>query len=166
MKDHAGSQTTLHLAERYRSGSIVQSSDLELGRGERNYLSGSTGIDAQLGKNWYGGAWGGFRAEEGHQTNASLGASLTFTPHEKAALTLAGVLDQTGNLETRLQLDVFKSKIDGVGTIADHKKDALVSLFVSYSTGSKPGMLDERFGAGQFNATPDPKVMAGIKIKF
>ena len=167
MKDHAGSQTTLHLAERYRTGNLIQSLDLEAGGGERNYLSGTAGVDARLGQNVYGGAFGGFRVEEGRQTGASLGASLTFTPHEKAALTLAGVLDQTGSLETRLQLDVFKSKIAGVGDIADHKKDALVSLFLSYSTGAtNRGQLDERFGAPSTSTTPDPHVMAGIKIKF
>ena len=166
MRDHGGHQTTLHLAERYRTNNVVHSLDLEAGGGERNYLSGTTGIDVGLGKNLYGGAFGGFRAEEGHQTGAQLGASLTFTPNEKAALTLAGVIDQTGSLETRLQLDVFKSKISSVGALADHKKDALVSLFVSYSTGANKHQLDERFGAPSMSTTPDPRVMAGIKIKF
>lgn len=165
-RDAGGGQTTLHLGERYRSGNIVQSADLEAGRGERNYLNGTTGLDIGLGKGVYGGAFGGFRSEEGHQTGAQLGASLTFTPQEKAALTLAGILDETGALETRLQVDVFKSKISGVGDIADHKKDALVSLFVSYSTGSNRHMLDQRFGAPTVSTNPDPHVTAGIKIKF
>ncbi len=165
-RDAGGGQTTLHLGERYRSGNIVQSADLEAGRGERNYIQGTTGLDIGLGKGVYGGAFGGFRSEEGHQTGAQLGASLTFTPQEKAALTLAGILDETGALETRLQVDVFKSKISGVGDIADHKKDALVSLFVSYSTGSNRHMLDQRFGAPTVSTNPDPHVTAGIKIKF
>jgi hypothetical protein len=159
-------QTTMHLSERYQSGNLVQSADLEAGRGAHDYLSATTGLDAKLAPNLYGGAFGGFRAEDGHQTAAQLGASLTFTPNEKAALTLAGILDQSGNLETRLQLDVFKSKIGSVGDLAGHKKDALVSLFVSYSTGANRHMLDERFGAPTMSTTPDPHVMAGIKIKF
>lgn len=166
MRDQGGHQTTLRFGERYRTGNLVQSLDLEAGGGERNYLSGTTGMDVGLGKGLYGGAFGGFRTEEGKQTEAQLGASLTFTPNEKTALTLAGVLDQTGSLETRLQFDVFKSKISSVGDLADHKKDALVSLFVSYSTGANRGQLDERFGAPSMSMTPDPKVMAGIKIKF
>lgn len=164
-RDAGGGQTTLRLGERYRSGNIVQSADLEAGRGERNYLSGTSGVDVGLGKGVYGGAFGGFRYEEGHQMGAQLGASLTFTPHEKAALTLAGILDETGALETRLQVDVFKSKIAGVGDIADHKKDALLSLFVSYSTGASR-QLDQRFGAPTVSTSPDPHVTAGIKIKF
>jgi hypothetical protein len=159
-------QTTLHLGERYATGNLVQSFDLAAGRGERNYLSATTGVDAKLAPNLYGGAFGGFRAEDGHQTSGQVGASLSFTPHERAALTLAGILDQSGNLETRLQLDVFKSKIANVGDLAGHKRDALVSLFVSYSTGANRHMLDDRFGAPSVTTNVDPHVMAGIKIKF
>ena len=165
--DHGSSQTTLGLSERYRSGKVVEGLDLEAGKGERDYFKSTGSVDAQLGKNLYGGAFGSYQLEAGHQSTAQLGASLTFTPSEKTALTLAGVLDQTGALETRLQLDVFKSRISNVGDLADHKKDALVSLFVSYSMGGQHHMLDDRFGAPQVGVGGDAdKVMAGIRIKF
>ena len=169
-----GSQTTLALAEKYRSDKMVQSLSLDAGAGDRTYLGVTGSTDMQIGKGLYAGAWGSFRQEEGKQTTAQLGASLTFTPHEKAALTLAGVLDQNGAIETRLQLDIFKSKIAGVGTIADHKKDALVSLFLSYSqagrNGVMPGgMMDQRYGAPSMDfgrGAGEGQFTAGIKISF
>ncbi|MBA3541589.1 MAG: hypothetical protein H0T79_18390 [Deltaproteobacteria bacterium] len=169
--DHGAGQATLGLSEKYRSGKMVQGLDLTVGHGARDYASLTGSMDAKLGDKLYGGAWGSASVEHGKQGTAQLGASLTFTTSEKTALTLAGVLDHEGALETRLQLDVFKSKISGVGDIADHKKDALVSLFVSYSQGGggKSGMLDDRFGASQLGAgTPagSGQVMGGIRIKF
>jgi len=165
--DHGSSQTTLGLSERYRSGNLVHGLDLEAGKGERDYFKSTGSLDAQLGKNLYGGAFGSYQLEAGHQASSQFGASLTFTPSEKTALTLAGVLDQSGALETRLQFDVFKSRISNVGDLADHKKDALVSLFVSYSTGGQGRMLDDRFGAPQVGTGSEgDKVMAGIRIKF
>lgn len=164
-RDSGSSQTSLSLTERYRTSTVAQSFGLQAGTGERDYLGANGSIDAQLAPNLYGGAFGSFRIEDGHQQQAQLGASLTFTPTEKSALTLAGVLDESGALETRLQLDVFRSRIAGVGGIADHKKDALVSLFLSYSTGDQRRMLDDRFGSPQIE-TGDERVTAGIKIRF
>ncbi len=176
--DHGKGQTTLGLTDRYRSGSMVQGLDLSLGKGERDYLSATGSMDAQLGHHLYGGAWGTYTKEGGKQDVASVGASLTFTTTEKTALTLAGIVDQSGALETRLQFDVFKQKIENVGDPSAHKKDALVSLFLSYSQGGqggqggqngKRGMLDERFGAPQQSYGRDAnagQVMAGIRIKF
>jgi hypothetical protein len=163
--DHKEGQTTLGLSERYRSGKVIHGLDLEAGHGERDYMKATGSIDTQLGQNLYGGAFGSYQVESGHQASGQLGANLTFTATDKTALTLAGVLDQSGALETRLQLDVFKSRISNVADIAD-KKDALVSLFVSYSTGGNH-MLDDRFGAPQASSpVGDDKVMAGIRIKF
>jgi len=164
-------QTTLTLSEQYKSGRLLQGFDLTAGRGERDYLQATGSLDAQLGKQWYGGAFGSFSAENGKQTTASLGASLTFTPNEKTALTLAGIVDEHGTVETRLQLDVFKKKIDGVAGLASSKKDALVSLFLSYSTDSGRGsMLDSRYGAPSYSAGRPTggggSVMGGIKINF
>ncbi|MBL0213551.1 MAG: hypothetical protein IPQ07_06700 [Myxococcales bacterium] len=170
--DHGKSQTTLGLTDRYRSGSMVQGLDLNLGKGERDYLSATGSMDAQLGHHLYGGAWGTYTKEGGKQDVASVGASLTFTPTEKTALTLAGIVDQSGALETRLQFDVFKQRIENVGDLSAHKKDALVSLFLSYSQGGQSGnkgMLDERFGAPQQSygrGAGEGQVMAGIRIKF
>lgn len=163
------SQTTLGLSERYRSDRLVHGLSLDAGTGERDYLGVTGSADMQLGKGVYGGAFGSFRTEEGKQTTAQLGASLTFTPSEKTALTLAGVLDQSGALEARLQLDVFQKRISSVGDLADHKKKALVSLFVSYSQGGSGGMLNDRYGtpqAGFDQPTGSGQVMGGVKISF
>ncbi len=170
-KDGAGSQSTLALSERYRSGNIVQGLDLTAGAGTRDYLGMQGSVEGKLANNLYGGAYGGFNVESGHQTTANIGASLTFTPSEKTALTLAGIVDQNGTLETRLQLDIFKSKIDGIQGLSDQKKNAMVSLFVSYTQQGSGGnhMLDQRFGASQFGASEPAgsgAVMAGIRIKF
>jgi hypothetical protein len=161
-----GDQTSLTLGEKYRSGNVVQGLDLSAGTGTRDYLNATGSVDAKLAPNLYGGAWGSFGVEGGHHATAQLGASLTFTPQEKTALTLAGVVDEHGVLETRLQLDVFKDRLNGIGDIADHKKDALVSLFVSYSTQTgHASMLDNRFGAPQ-KEVGNGQIMGGIKIRF
>lgn len=167
--DHGRGQTTLSLTDRYRSGNMVQGLDLSLGKGERDFASVTGSAEAKLAPNLYGGAWGTYTTEAGKQDTGSLGASLSFTPNEKMALTLAGIVDNSGALETRLQLDVFKQKIDGIGDLAAHKKDALVSLFVSYTQGGHGGMLDDRFGAPQRSfggPAGEGQVNAGIRIKF
>lgn len=167
--DHGRGQADFGVSDRYRSNNVVTGLDFNGGVGARDYASLTGSAEAKLGHNLYGGAFGGFSAENGKQTTANLGASLTFTPSEKTALTIAGVIDQHGALETRLQLDVFKQKIDNVGDLADHKKDALVSLFVSYTQGGNPGMLNDRFGAPQESygrAANEGQVMAGLRIKF
>lgn len=164
--DHGKQQTTINLGESYRHGNIVESGSLEAGMGTNDYLKTSGAIDAKLGNNVYGGAFGSYSHSNGHQDSAQLGASITFTPAEKQALTLAGVIDQNGAIEARLQYDVFKSKIESVGDLADHKKDALVSLFLSYRADSGNRALDDRFGAPQLDSGAGQRVMAGIKIKF
>jgi hypothetical protein len=171
--DHGSSQTTLGISERYRSRDVIQSFDLNAGDGARDFVSSTGSIEARLGQSMYGGAWGTVGVEQGKHSSAQIGASLTFTPSEKTALTLAGVIDQDGTLETRLQLDVFKTKISSLSDLSDHKKDALVSLFISYSQGGHtPGgqsMLGDRFGTPQFGGSRDVgsgQVMGGIRIKF
>lgn len=160
--------TSLSLSERYRSPDLVHGMDLSATTGQHDQLRGVGSVEGRLGHNLYGGAFGSFTAERSQHPEASIGASLTFTPHEKAALTLAGILDQDGYLETRLQLDIFQKKIDNVETLSDQKKKALVSLFVSYSTGA-PGMLNDRFGAPEYQRQDQVggnTVMAGIRIRF
>ena len=159
------SQTTLSLGERYRSGELMHGLDLTAGTGHRDYVTTSGSIDGRLGPELYAGAFGSYTVEEGKHGQASLGGSLTFTPTEKTALTLAGVVDQDGVLETRLQLDLFKQKIDSLDALSKHKKDALVSLFVSYSSQMGPRRLDDRFGGPQLDAGHG-QVMGGIRIKF
>ena len=166
LPDHGKAQTTVGVGEKYTSGNLVQGLDLEAGKGDRDYLKATGSLDAGLGHGLYAGTWGSYDKEAGHQGTAQLGASLTFTPDEKNALTLAGVIDQNGAIETRLQYDVFKSKIESVSDLADHKKDALVSLFLSYRSDSGHRALDDRFGSPQLDTGPGQEVTAGIRIKF
>lgn len=168
--DAGGSQAALALSARNRTGRMIEGLDLSAGTGTRDYLSVQGSAEGKLANKLYAGAYGGYNIESGHQTTASLGASLTFTPSEKTALTLAGIVDQHGTLETRLQLDIFKHKVAGIQELSDEKKNAMVSLFVSYTQqGGNNHMLDERFGASQFSASEPAgsgQVMAGIRIKF
>ncbi len=169
-KDGAAGQSTFDLAERYRTGNVVEGLDVTGGAGTRDYMGVQGSVEGKVANNLYAGAYGGFTSEAGHQTTANGGASVTFTPSEKTALTLAGIVDQNGTFETRLQFDVFKSKLDGIQGLSDHKKDAMVSLFLSYTkSGGDNHMLDQRFGASEFNASGAAgtgAVMAGIRIKF
>ena len=164
--DQGKPQTTFDLGEKYRTGKVIEGVDVEGGRGTQNYLKGTGSIDAQLAPNLYGSAWGSYAYQEGHQNTAQVGGSLTFTQNEKEALTLAGVIDQHGRLETRLQLDVFKDKINSIDALDQHKKDAMVSLFVSYSTDTGARTLDDRFGAPDYETNRGNEVTAGIKIRF
>lgn len=165
----AGDQTTAGVSERFRSSGLAHDLALDAGTGTRDFVGLRGSMDARLAPNLFAGAFGDVRAEHGKQTEGHLGASLTFTPNEKTALTVAGIVDQNGVLETRLQLDVFRKKVESVGDLADHKKDALVSLFVSYSQAQSGSMLDDRFGSSQLGATQqagESRVMGGIRIKF
>jgi hypothetical protein len=164
--DHGQSQTVLKLGESYRTGNLVESGSLEAGVGHTSYLRANGGLDAQLAPNLYAGAFGSYSYSGGKQDTAQIGASLTFTPQEKQALTLAGVIDQNGTLEARLQYDIFKSRIESVQDLADHKKDALISLFVSYRADSGRHALDDRFGAPQLDTGAGQQIMGGIRIKF
>ena len=164
--DSGQSQATLGLSEKYKSGKLLHGLDLELGHGARDYAKATGSVDGQLAPNLYGGAWGSTELQAGHHASAQAGASLTFTTHEKYALTAAGIVDQDGNLETRLQFDVFKSKIEGIGDLDKQKKDAMLSLFLSYSQGTNKHMLDQRFGEPQIGTNPGNQVTAGIKIRF
>ena len=164
--DSGQSQATLGLSERYKSGTLMHGLDLELGHGARDYVKATGSVGGQLAPNLYGGAWGATELQAGHHASAQLGASLTFTTHEKYALTAAGIVDQDGNLETRLQFDVFKSKIESIGDLDKQKKDAMLSLFLSYSQGTNNHLLDKRFGEPQIGTNAGNQVTAGIKIRF
>lgn len=162
-------QTTLSIHERYQTAKVIQSFNFEAGIGARDYASATTAIDAQLAPNLYAGAWGSFASEEGKQTTAALGASITWTPADRVALTAAGVMNQAGQLEGRLQLDVFKSRINGISDITNDKKKALFSIFAGISTNGGRGMLDERYGAGSYRydgQKDDTQFTLGVKIPF
>lgn len=162
-------QTTLSIHERYQSSRVIQTFNFEAGAGARDYASATGAIDAQLAPNLYAGAWGNFSSEQGKQTTAAIGASITWTPADRLALTAAGVMNQAGQLEGRLQLDVFKSRINGISDIADDKKKALFSIYAGISTSSGPSMLDDRYGAGSYQHSgqkQDAQFTLGVKIPF
>ncbi|HPH68536.1 MAG TPA: hypothetical protein PLF40_22415, partial [Kofleriaceae bacterium] len=168
---HEGNQgqTTLSIHERYQSSKVIQTFNLEAGAGTRDYATANTAIDMQLAPNVYAGAFGGFSSERGKQTNASIGASITWTPAEKVALTAAGVMNSAGQIDARLQLDVFKSRVS-LAEIADHRKKALFSIYAGISTSGGGGLLDERYGAGSYkhngNMQNDTQFQLGVKIPF
>ncbi len=166
--DQGKPQTDFGISESYKTGKVIQGLDLEGGKGSHDYLKATGSVSGQLAPNLYGSGWGSYSYEAGHQNTAQLGASLTFTPQEKQALTLAGLIDEHGRVETRLQYDIFKDKINSISDLDQHKKDAMVSLFVSYSqqVGGHRA-LDDRFGAPDYS-TPNTgsQVMAGIRIRF
>ena len=168
---HGDDVSALSLSARYRSENFVGASDLSYSHGSvsGDSMRATASGDLQLAPHLYGGLFGDVTATSGTDPTASLGASLTFTPTEKTALTAAGIIDDRGNLETRLEFDIFKKRIDSVGTLADNRKKALISLFVSYTQGSRFGMLEDRYAAPQLGTdTPAGAgtVGAGIRIRF
>jgi hypothetical protein len=169
--DHGKAQTDFGVSESYKTGKVIEGLDLEGGKGSHDYLKATGSVSGQLAPNLYGSGWGSYSYEAGHQNTAQLGASLTFTPQEKQALTLAGLIDEHGRVETRLQYDIFKDKINGISDLDQHKKDAMISIFVSYSqqVGGHRN-LDDRFGAPDTFSTPGAntgsQVMAGFRIRF
>ncbi len=94
-----------------------------------------------------------------------VGGALTWTPKDKMALTLSGVVDQDGGFDTRLQFDVFKKKIDSAKDLSEDKKKAALSVFVGYKQGMDGSTLNDRFGAGKFGAEQG-QVYAGIGFRF
>jgi hypothetical protein len=167
--DKGKPETVVGVSEQYKSGKVIEGLDLEGGKGAHDYLKATGSVSGQLAPNLYGSGWGSYSYEAGHQNTAQLGASLTFTPQEKQALTLAGLIDEHGRVETRLQYDLFKDKINGISDLDQHKKDAMLSIFVSYSqqVGGHRA-LDDRFGGPDTFATPNTgsQVMAGFRIRF
>jgi hypothetical protein len=169
LPDKGKAQTDVGISETYKSGKVIEGLDLEGGKGAHDYLKATGSVSGQMAPNLYGSGWGSYSYEAGKQNTAQLGASLTFTPQEKQALTLAGLIDEHGRVETRLQYDIFKDKINSISDLDQHKKDAMISIFVSYSqqVGGHRN-LDDRFGAPDTFATPNTgsQVMAGFRIRF
>ncbi|MEZ4365329.1 MAG: hypothetical protein R2939_03455 [Kofleriaceae bacterium] len=160
-------QFDLGFTERYRSDRFQQDFSLtgRLAEGH-DQINARAGFDADLGSGFYAGAWGNWQAGEGISPTASLGASITFTPHERAALTLVGIVDERGAFDTRLELDIFKSKIRGLDSLTSHRKDAIIGLFVQYGNGG--GMLDDRYGGADqgFGIDDSGQLSFGIKFGF
>lgn len=121
--------------------------------------------DVDLGRGFYAGGWGGWNQPLDGKEAGSVGGSLTFTPHERAALTLAGVIDGEGTFDTRLQLDVFRSKIRDVGALTSRRKDALISVFIGYGNGT---MLDARYGEADQEMRLDDEgtLRFGVGVSF
>jgi hypothetical protein len=165
--DNGASETELKLHDSYGNKNVAGTGDFQAGYGSKDYAKATGGLDLQLHPGMYASTWGSVDAEQGKKTTGSLGASLTLTSDEKNALTLAGIINSDGSFETRLQYDLFKDKLDGVSTLSKEKKDALLSVFVSYTSKGTPGMLNDQLGAPEFGEkVGGGAVMAGIRIKF
>jgi hypothetical protein len=169
---HGEDLTTLNLGSSYNTSKFVGATDLSYSTGgERDVLRANASGDLQLAPKWYAGAFGSVEKGVADKPTGSVGASLTFTPEEKVGLTLAGIVDEQGNLETRLQLDLFKKRIESVAALSANKKEALVSLFVSYTQGNRFDLLDDRYGSAQYGfrdkaGGDNGMIGAGIRIRF
>lgn len=149
---------------------VATSGDFEAGYGQRDYAKANGEVDVGVAPNVYAGAFGSVDVEDGKPTTKSAGASITVTPDEKLALTVAGLVNNNGSFETRLQVDEFKTKIANVDVLSSEKKNAIVSLFISYTSKAKPGLLNNELGAPEYSTT-DPtgnggEIMAGVRVKF
>ncbi|HZS40365.1 MAG TPA: hypothetical protein VFF06_26215 [Polyangia bacterium] len=115
----------------------------------------------------YGSVIGGVGTDD-DGLHYHFGGGLTITPTEHTALTAAGVMDNQGGIDLRLQYDVFKDKVSGAGDLDDAKKNAMLSLFVGYKKGD--GMmsgspLDDSMGANPAQQQGSG-VYAGVKLSF
>ncbi|HEY4058874.1 MAG TPA: hypothetical protein VGM39_19805 [Kofleriaceae bacterium] len=167
--DRGRAQGTVGVSETYTSGNVVESAGVDVGVGAQNTVRANAAVDGQIGNNLYAGAFGSYGYREGKQDTASLGGSLTAVmPDEREALTVAGVLDQNGALEVRVQFDVFKQRVDSVQGLTDQRKDALVSLFLSFRSDNGNRLLDDRMGGPPqgLETGPSQSVVGGLRIKF
>ena len=159
-------QGTLGLSEKFRSPNLVHGLDLDAGVGTRNFLSATGSIDGRLGNNLYAGAWGNATMEEGKRASGQLGGSLTYMANDKTALTAAGMVNDRGQMEARLELDLFKKGIENTPDLVDRRKDAPISLFLSYAQGGTRAM-DNRYGAPQYGLeNKDATISGGIRLRF
>ena len=94
-----------------------------------------------------------------------VGGGITWTPKDKLALTLAGVVDQSGGFDARLQLDLFQKKIKNARDLDENKKKAALSVFAGYRQEMDGGFLNDRFGAGKF-ATQSGQAYFGVGFRF
>ncbi len=164
--DGSSRQTSLSLGERYTSPGLIHGLDIAGTTGTQDRLTGSGYANWKMTEQMYAGTWGSFTAERGKDPVAQIGASLTFLPTEKTALTLAGVVDQNGAFATRLQLDVLKSRIENVSELSSGKKSQLF-LFLEASQGMSGGL--DRFGKSQLSTGIDHEgkvVTFGVGINF
>src|SRR6185312_1506937 len=122
LPDKGASETEMKLHDSYGTNNVAATGDFQAGYGSKDYAKATGGLDLQLHPGMYASTWGSVDAEQGKKTTGSLGASLTLTSDEKSALTLAGIINSNGSFETRLQYDLFKSKLDGVSTLSKEKK--------------------------------------------
>jgi hypothetical protein len=114
---------------------------------------------------------GGGMATDG-STIYHFGGGLTFTPTDNTALTAVGVMTQDGGIDTRLQFDIFKDKVQSASDLSDAKKKAVIGLFVEYShnmSGDSP--FNDSMGAADWShpvggGGDNNQVTAGVSIRF
>ena len=115
-------------------------------------------------------AFGGMKGGGGmDEPTYHMGGGLVFTPKEKMALSLTGVIDQDGGFDTRLQFDVFKKKVTNARGISERKKKSAVSVFMGYRQGMGDvgggDMMNDRYGAGKYSHD-EGQAYVGIGFKF
>jgi hypothetical protein len=162
-----GSQATLGLSEQYKSPNLIHSLGVDAGMGTQNYVGMNGAIDGKLGKNLYAGAWGNARYEEGKQFTGQVGGSMTYMMNDKNALTAAALMNDKGQLEARLEYDMFKKSVADTQGLVDARKDPRLSLFLSYAQGGKRSM-DDRFGGAPMMEMGNKAntITGGIKLRF
>ncbi len=162
-----GTQATLGLSERYKSPNLIHSLGVDAGLGTQNYVGMNGAIDGRLGKNLYAGAWGNARYEEGKQFTGQVGGSMTYMMNDKNALTAAALMNDKGQLEARLEYDMFKKSVADTQGLVDARKDPRLSLFLSYAQGGKRSM-DDRFGGAPMMEMGNKgnTISGGIKLSF
>jgi len=160
---------TASLGAGYSTDKLAVSGELDLTKSASGLGAGiKSGATASLvdGK-LYGQAFGG-GSMDGDGTHYNFGGGLVLTPNDHTALTAAGVMDEKGGIDLRLQYDVFKDKVKGAGDLDDAKKNAMLSLFVGYKRGD--GMvggspLDDQMGVGP-TGKDQSGVYAGAVLRF
>lgn len=168
-RDNGTGQATGKLGGTYRTPNLTGDVNLEAGVGTRDYANINGQVTGGIAPNLYATGFGSAGYESGKQLTGYAGAGLTFTPTDKTALTLAGVIDNNGHLETRLEFDVFKSRVENAAGLSAAQKQSLVSLFVSYAPhGTVGNVMNDRYAAPTMSHGFDTgnTVTAGIRIKF
>ena len=171
---YAGNLSGAYTTDRFNNTTSATGTFGDPTAGHPNSVMFKDNVTGALGKNFYAGASGSVTTGPGMKPLVGFGANLTFTPSEQMGLTLSGIVDQTGAFDARLQLDVFKSKVNALDWLNPHKKDALISIFVGYSQNNPATRLDPMNTSGaqfkqMYNApgpTQMPGVNAGVILHF
>jgi len=158
--------TQLGLSGSTKSDDLVLQASLEALKNENglNIKASGDAVFTLVGEKLYGQAFA--RLDQTlNDPKYQVGGGVTWTPKDKLALTLAGVVDQDGGFDARLQMDVFKNKVTNARELDEKKKNAALSVFAGYRQGMEGGFMNDRFGAGKFSGQ-EGQVYFGVGFKF